>query len=483
MAPYSPSVGRSFFLQPGLTLSLAAVAFACSSSSPEDSGAEFGSDATGGTLQGTGTGGSGSGGAPPVSSSGGVTGGSGANRPSENSGGSGATTSTGPSHVVIVAHQDDDLLFINPDLQRAIVAGDPLTTVYLTSGNAGEGMTYVEERERGIKSAYAFMANANNSWSCAAENYQTKSIQTCRLEGGEVQLIFYRLVDGFGDGEEPGSLKNLWRGNTAISLAVDGSGLSFTRSELVASLQSILSRNGASEIYTTDFSFEHRDNDHSDHENAAIFVLAASARHGKAHGLHSYITYSTKDFAPNLSGIDTSLVSDTFAHYASCDKFIDGCSGGLSCEASMCTTSSELYTSWFSRHYSSSRLDPSATAQLKSQHFEGSCLTSQGGSVALSACANAESWTWNEDYSLRASNGQCLTAPSGSSRNASLETCHGGDHQKWFIMDNGQVVLGAQPGPEETSFRLSQCLDGGTDIGSPAVVMDCGTDPALDWSF
>ncbi len=399
-------------------------------------------------------------------------------------GGTGGEEPTGPAHVVVVAHQDDDLLFINPDLKSAIDALEPLTTVYLTSGNAGEGMTYVTERELGIRSAYAFMAGVANSWTCALEDYAGKAIETCRLVGADVQLLFLRLVDGFADGSLTGSLQSLWRGTASSSTAVDGSGLSFTRQALVDSLVALYVREAATEIYTTDFSFRHRENDHSDHENAGLFALAASAQHTLPHSLHSYITYTTKDDTPNLSAQDSAVVADTFAHYASCDKFIDGCSGGPGCDQAMCTTSSALYSSWFSRHYSFSRQAPEKSGPIQSAHFVGGCLVATGSTVSLESCQGATSWTWHADYTLRTPAGQCLSAPSGNSpRDASVRPCDQSDHQKWFVMDNGQIILGAQPAPGESAAELSQCLDAGLSIGSPTVVMNCGTDPALDFAF
>ncbi len=399
-------------------------------------------------------------------------------------GGTGGSEPTGPAHVVVVAHQDDDLLFINPDLKNAIDAKEPLTTVYLTSGNAGEGMTYVTEREFGIKSAYAFMAGVANSWTCGLEDYAGKAIETCRLVGADVQLVFLRLVDGFADGSLAGSLKSLWRGTASSSTAVDGSGLSFTRQALVDSLVALYAKEAATEIYTTDFSFEHRENDHSDHENAGLFALAASAQHRLRHSLHSYITYTTKDDTPNLSAQDSAVVADTFAHYASCDKFIEGCSGGTGCDQAMCTTSSALYSSWFSRHYSFSRQAPEKSGPIQSAHFVGGCLVATGSTVTLESCQGATSWTWHADYTLRTPAGQCLSAPTGNSpRDASIRPCDQSDHQKWFVMDNGQIILAAQPALGESASELSQCLDAGLAIGSQIVVMNCSPDPALDFAF
>ncbi|MFE3289079.1 PIG-L family deacetylase, partial [Streptomyces sp. NPDC059233] len=40
------------------------------------------------------------------------------------------------SALQVVAHPDDDLFFMNPDLSRSISTGIKVTTVYLTSGES-----------------------------------------------------------------------------------------------------------------------------------------------------------------------------------------------------------------------------------------------------------------------------------------------------------------------------------------------------------
>src|SRR6185312_9835461 len=87
------------------------------------------------------------------------------------------------SYLQIVAHSDDDLLFMNPDLSNTIRAGRPTTTVYLTAGEAryakgsehqpaldraicraASGLSreqYVACRQDGVREAYSMMAGAS----------------------------------------------------------------------------------------------------------------------------------------------------------------------------------------------------------------------------------------------------------------------------------------------------------------------------------
>jgi hypothetical protein len=67
-------------------------------------------------------------------------------------------TSCNKSTIVnIVAHQDDDILFMNPDLIHSLRAGDCVRSIYLTAGDSGGGRLYWLGREEGSKAAYAQM--------------------------------------------------------------------------------------------------------------------------------------------------------------------------------------------------------------------------------------------------------------------------------------------------------------------------------------
>src|SRR4029079_10422235 len=65
--------------------------------------------------------------------------------------------------MYFVAHQDDNLLFMNPDIATSIQSGNHVITVHLTSGSAGDGQAVLIAREHGILNAYAFMVNPNYS--------------------------------------------------------------------------------------------------------------------------------------------------------------------------------------------------------------------------------------------------------------------------------------------------------------------------------
>src|SRR5262245_61731766 len=67
--------------------------------------------------------------------------------------------------LIVVAHQDDDLLFMQPDVRELVAAHRPLTVVYVTAGDAQNGLPYVQARYRALRAAYAAIAGAHD-WSC-----------------------------------------------------------------------------------------------------------------------------------------------------------------------------------------------------------------------------------------------------------------------------------------------------------------------------
>src|ERR1700751_5955879 len=76
------------------------------------------------------------------------------------------TSSSAPAETTlnIVAHEDDDLLFLSPDLLHAIQAGRTLRTIFVTAGDDGLNASYWQGREAGMQAAYALMCGVANSW-------------------------------------------------------------------------------------------------------------------------------------------------------------------------------------------------------------------------------------------------------------------------------------------------------------------------------
>jgi hypothetical protein len=133
--------------------------------------------------------------------------------------------------MAIVAHQDDDLLFMNPDIMHAIQANHAMLTVFLTAGDAGLPASYwAGAREPGSRAAYATMAGvtaSDSSWQpiypALPFTFSVKIDQMIRPKGkAPIYLAFVRLPATYESGQSadpsqifPGawdSLRMLWMG-------------------------------------------------------------------------------------------------------------------------------------------------------------------------------------------------------------------------------------------------------------------------------
>jgi hypothetical protein len=131
-----------------------------------------------------------------------------------------------PSALYIVAHQDDDLLFMNPSLHRDIQGSVDITTLYLTAGDAGNGEDYWKRREAGIRAAYAVMAASPDQWDEDKFNVGGRGLTRFTLSGRPgVAVVLLRLPDRNGDGSGfggRGSLQQLWSGARSKLDPLDG---------------------------------------------------------------------------------------------------------------------------------------------------------------------------------------------------------------------------------------------------------------------
>lgn len=148
--------------------------------------------------------------------------------------------------MTIVAHIDDDLLFMNPDIAAGIAAGDVSTSVFVTAGDAGGEDWYWQGREEGAKAAYSLMAGAED-WVDEVVTIEQADkafdVTSSYLESApEVRLYFLRLPDGAGAIADPADYESLARledGTRTTVDTVDGAA-TYTRSDLADVLTGLM---------------------------------------------------------------------------------------------------------------------------------------------------------------------------------------------------------------------------------------------------
>jgi hypothetical protein len=402
--------------------------------------------------------------------------------------GSAAAAAAPACSVQIVAHQDDDLLFMNPDLQRDIRANRCVRTIYLTAGDAGKDRAYWSGRETGEKTAYATMAGRANFWTDSTADVQGRTVRVSTLTGTAVSLVFLRLPDGFnGTGSAPyafHSLQKLWEGHLPRITPVDGSA-SYSREELIGVRHGLLTQTRPDRVRLQDFRGDSGpvgvnggDGDHHDHHAAAYFAYAAQRLLTTPHETTAYRAYSISDLPINVTGPDLDLKKATFYAYAAFDELL-GCKDDRTCAADPLDGGRPSpYRNWLDRQYPVT--GPAADGSVELRALSTRCLdvrgvdSTNGTPVQLWDCANSanQRWTFAGAGVVRGFAGKCLDAdPAGPA--VRLWDCTGRANQQWTFTTAGELR-----GPGNLCLDLR---DADLPNGTPAELRPCTGAPRQKW--
>ncbi|MEV7415810.1 PIG-L family deacetylase [Streptomyces sp. NPDC089919] len=220
----------------------------------------------------------------------------------------------GGSVLQIVAHPDDDLFFMNPDLSRSLSSGHGATTAYLTSGesdgvNAATGPRfkdprpradragYAEARQNGIRAAYAQMATGDRSspWRRTVVNTAGggRAEVDVLVARPQVNLVWLQLQEARNiNADRPVSLRGLWDGRIARLGSVLSSGspvkapYAYTKEQVIRTVAGLMERYRPTTIRIQDPTpgrslRSGKLTDHQDHMYGARFAQAAAARYAQ----------------------------------------------------------------------------------------------------------------------------------------------------------------------------------------------------------
>jgi LmbE family N-acetylglucosaminyl deacetylase len=247
----------------------------------------------------------------------------------------------------IVAHEDDDLLFLSPDLLHAIQAGRNIGTVFINAGDSGKNAKYWRGREAGARAAYAQMCGVANFWTQADAGVAEHPIPVFTLMGRpSVSLAFMRLPDGNLDGSgfastNYESLQKLWTDAISSIRAIDGSS-SYTKATLINTLAGLMSSFQPDQVNMQDYVGTYGDGDHSDHHSVAYFVQSALQRYEMPYFFTGYENYTISSRAANVTGIDLAAKQKAFYVYARHDSEVGD---------STLTCAGTGYALWLKRQY------------------------------------------------------------------------------------------------------------------------------------
>jgi len=236
----------------------------------------------------------------------------------------------------VLAHEDDDLLFMNPDIQHDLSAGVCVTTVFLTAGDDGQSRDYWLEREVGSQSAYDTMLGTPSTWTTSQRPFAGHSVRTTTSAGGTIDLINLRLPDGGVSGTGfpvtgNQSLSWLYSGSISSIQAIDGSA-TYSRNDLMATIAAIATAAGPSRVRVQDGRSDQ--GDHTDHQMGALFTLEALI--GYTGTVTGYRGYGVVNDPANVSGNDLILKTNAVVSYAAHDTLLcsdlSNCPQGVAAE-------------------------------------------------------------------------------------------------------------------------------------------------------
>ncbi|MEU3874304.1 MULTISPECIES: PIG-L family deacetylase [Streptomyces] len=240
---------------------------------------------------------------------------------------------SGATSMQIVAHPDDDLYFMNPDVRQSIDANDKVVSVYVTSGEADgrnkvpgrkerlkpDFAGYAGARQQGLRQAYALMAagDPHAEWKRGVlplpGGLQAETDTLVSHPG--VVLVFLGIAQHTADDKAGGGkdvrLPALWSDPKAVSKTRVAAGSTvqeshpIDRGAVIDALAAVLDHFRPTLVRTMDLDPDmqvhdarnrlHHDqagySDHPDHTAAALFTYAALQRYrGPGKGAHYTVT-------------------------------------------------------------------------------------------------------------------------------------------------------------------------------------------------
>lgn len=417
--------------------------------------------------------------------------------------------------LFVVAHEDDDVLFMNPDIADAIAADHEVTVTYTTAGDLGDPASdaYWIDRERGALQAYTYMLAGASAPAYDADHatippgwrasiVDLAGLSAVQYERDHVTLVFLRLSD-FQE-------QCLWEqhgGCSSLNTSVAPPYLAFTRAcpgnaeacpagtelaeqqvtrdALIDALAALIARSGAHTVGALDASDLHVDalgepvyagdgagyTDHWDHVFSARFALEAATRVPAPPAVRLYRGYTLHRAEVDLADDVARGKQEVFARYAMFDTtivrpptpagYLDDIDKHVAGDYKLASAGS-----WERRRVAADTLAPE-TGLLETR--AGACL---GADLAAADCASAPAWQLGADRSLRLPGSESCVAVGGDGETVTLAPCST-PGATVFPLDNGQLraagggCLALSPGVDASAPPCAAAMAGGHVVDEP----------------
>lgn len=246
-----------------------------------------------------------------------------------------ATPTIAPgAFMQIVAHEDDDILFMNPDIDDSIQSGAANVTVFMTAGQVtGDGDTdeqRARNRQRGMLDAYARMTGvpdvnpaAQEEWTGVAWTIAGRQVERYTLTNHpQIQLVFmnmrdneigwFNVVDDFVD-------YTIIPENGLVSESY-----TYERADVIAVLAGLMNHYQPNVLRAQDPIVDNRyDPGHGDHVAAGRLAGDAAEASGLPILLVNYRDYNIADAPMNLTTAISARKSAIIDHYIQYDHAFD----------------------------------------------------------------------------------------------------------------------------------------------------------------
>ena len=338
--------------------------------------------------------------------------------------------------LVLIAHEDDDLLFMQPDVIEAVQRGGGVTNVYVTAGNGTKGAGAANPRYQGLKEAYGAAAG-DMDWQCGWIEIDHHVAQHCRLEAENISLVFLAYPDGGECDQYPNSLMQLWDGRIQYATTIADRTATYDQPGLIATVAEIMHDVQPRVIRTLDVTSNHG-HDHVDHEIVGALALMALGTTDQQPTVIAYRGYDIASEPANKIQPIFDFVHPILGRYEACAAKCAPC-------GQSCTTIEMAHDIWLGRRYAFG-FRRAGTGVLAAE--SGTCLMADG---SLGDCAIAPVWTIDAHGELATASG-CLTVAGDGT--LGVTACGGGPSQRMFFDDEGHVWSAMPPTPEV-----------GTDVG------------------
>jgi hypothetical protein len=351
--------------------------------------------------------------------------------------------------LLVAAHTDDDEIFMQPELVRALQSGGSLTTLFVTTGDPIYGDAHALSLFDSALVAYGAIAGSQD-WDCGYLTIADAPIHHCRLRDRPVSLIGLDLPDGGIAGTGPVSLLDLVDGSDADVPIIGAMGGRATTASIIAELAAIITVTVPLEIHALELAGTHG-YDHSSHMFSSAFTWWAAATLGYPGPITWHRGYNVETEAVTLDGVDHADPVKMVGYYEACADKCGPCGDS-------CATVSSAHDTWLSRQYAVTRV-PTATGTLGD------------GTSCFGDCST---FTLEAGGHLTA-NGQCLgsTADGGTA----FVPCAADPAQAWVLDSEGSLWNGAMPAAAgDMTFDHVRCL---TMTGTPV----CGAHLQAHWQF